>query len=635
MDQINSMDRGISDILDGDDNQENSFTDHDYSTILSSNSSRNESMHNDRRFDPPSKICGDAVLSIIKSFSNKGSKKKMERKKKKSKIPTNNKNIITSCDLSLLPITSCDLSLLSLTNGKILTGTKNNQEESRQYGDSNVERKKEEEEENTEDSISSSSTTGDNIVSQHPSSHYASTTKLKRELPHWTRSTDDEEAKYADWMLDVSFSSITTTTTTTNNDSADVISYLVHRYFLGTKGDYFEDIFRRDTNDKEDGCSESHQKRSAIQLPAPFVTIGHFESLLDYLYTGKSTLDCNNAIAMVYFGDYFGIIPLKEESQSFICKSITAAIEYAFDIRPSMESSDKLATFYDDAKGLAMDDLQEAIVYACANNPTLMWKDTALSKILDVQFWYRVLAARKCYPQTELSNKLWSVNVANFIELISGIMDREGLGLVFHKLTHKSSLPIISAKAAIMLIEQEQQLCVYEKVDVEKENRDKNFACLQQRCIDAFIDSKTREWKISHPRTLLEGILPRSVLESMLLYTIHGRKKPIKCHDFIEVTGAGIACVNGVYTKTGLHKEYPLFTKSGTHKGREDWVYIYKYGNGLFYISLVPNGVDVGIGEGIDFYVSVNDELPVGTDGSWERCKKGCAPYPTLQFVEL
>jgi len=197
------MDYDYSDIFDGDDNQENSFTNHDHSTIISAYSSRNECMfHNDRVLDPPSKICGGTVLSRIMSLSNNSSKKKRERKKKqrfffhqKSQRPSvtkvtipltppiasyrfncnNNKNILSSSDLSLSPP----------TNDKTLTGTKINQEESRQYEDCNVERTKEEEQENTEciveqkihsknssdNSISSNSTTGDNIGSQHPSSH--------------------------------------------------------------------------------------------------------------------------------------------------------------------------------------------------------------------------------------------------------------------------------------------------------------------------------------------------------------------------------------------------------------------------------------------------------------------------------
>lgn len=139
-------------------------------------------------------------------------------------------------------------------------------------------------------------------------------------LPRWTKSPD-KEAEFADWKIfvkEVHNKSTTATNATTTAAAEDVVvSYSVHRLMLGLKSDYFKIIFRKD------GFSESHKKCSTIELPSPAVTVKQFETLLDYFYTGELTLDSSNAVAMFYFGDYFGIVSLKTRARCFIGKSIT------------------------------------------------------------------------------------------------------------------------------------------------------------------------------------------------------------------------------------------------------------------------------------------------------------------------
>jgi len=143
------------------------------------------------------------------------------------------------------------------------------------------------------------------------------------------------------------------------------------------------------------GYSESHQKCSTIKLPAPVVTIQHFETLLDYLYTGKLKLNDTNAVSMVYFDDYVGINLLEGQAQRFLRRNIDDCKGRLFgDVDGSMASG-LLAKFYRDANSLAMEDLLNAIAYSCAHQPRLMSKDNALSKIPDVHFWCRVFAVIK------------------------------------------------------------------------------------------------------------------------------------------------------------------------------------------------------------------------------------------------
>ena len=148
------------------------------------------------------------------------------------------------------------------------------------------------------------------------------------------------------------------------------------------------------------------------------------------------------------------------------------------------------------------------------HQPRLMSKDNALSKIPDVQFWCRVFAVikKKKYSNdnvAESMSEFCSINLANFIERHPDIVDVES----FNNLTESNSLPNISAKAAIMLMEYEQNLSL---ADIE--NGGDDLTCLQQRCIDALVNSKTGTY--SNPRTLLQGKLRKlqpSVLESLVL----------------------------------------------------------------------------------------------------------------------
>ena len=448
----------------------------------------------------------------------------------------------------------------------------------------------------------------------------ALTNKRKRKLPCWTRLTDGEEAKYADWTLDVNLS---------NNDASDIVSYSVHRYQLGLQSEYFKGIFR---GPDEGEFSDSIQSRSTIKLPMPFVEFLHFEKMLDYLYTDKLVVDWESVVALIYFGDYFGINSLKEQAQTFMGKSIANA---TWELNISASSSMVLLSHYQFAKNLSMEELQEAIVYECASNPALMSKDTELSNYPDVQFWCRVLTAKKFLSPTELSNKLWSINVGHFIELHAEIVDRE----IFCQLTHQDSLPIISADVALVLMEQQRQ-----RVEDIEEGRDNESTCLQQRCTDSLINIETGVWKIKNPHTLLEGRIgniPRTVLESLLLLSaMNVEKKSNICYDRILVSGAGSKFVNGVYTRSGLHKGCPIFTRSGTYEGDNGLFYIYKSAlhksaNAYWRITFTQEGVRLGENRELLFYATRNsggDKLP--PVNGWQSTV-GRFPLPTFEFVFL
>ncbi|OEU18092.1 hypothetical protein FRACYDRAFT_238526 [Fragilariopsis cylindrus CCMP1102] len=353
----------------------------------------------------------------------------------------------------------------------------------------------------------------------------------------WTKSPE-EAAKYSDWSLDVKRQDATdygtvvekkieeamvATKVPFRNDTlldakdskktADgtVITYSVHRNILELHSDYFKGIFGR-------AFRESNKKRNIIKLPTSVVTLQHFETFLNYCYTGKLKLHSNNAVAMVYFGDYLDDKELSKRGQNFIWYSIKNA------------SGEDLSAYYRDAKGLLMEDLQKAIEHICARRPKVMSVNTALSKIPDLQFWCNVWEARKHYQnEFKFHSKQWSENAVHFIQQHRDIIDVSA----FRVLTDIDSLPIISPDAAVSLMEQEQEL----KLDDSTKANRATLTCLQKRCTEALYDRIAGNWRVSKKDDLLGRLkrLPSVVLDTIISWTIQYKGVPTG----IEVSGAG------------------------------------------------------------------------------------------------
>ena len=452
----------------------------------------------------------------------------------------------------------------------------------------------------------------------HPVGHAIT---IDQSLPRWTKAPD-EEADFADWKIDVKVkvhkgttASNATTTTTAVTDV--VVSYSAHRLRLELKSDYFKSIFRMD------GFYESHQNSSTIELPSPAVTLKHFETLLDYFYTGKLALDSSNAVAMVYFGDYFGMNSLKARARTFIEKSIADSSTS----NPN-KASEMLAAYYQDAESIALEDVQKAIVATCAGRPTVLSKDTALSKMpYALQFWRLVWSARTKHSNESVSTtKEWSVNLAHFIELHFNIIDEE----IFCEFTKIDSLLIVSPEAAVILMEQEQRLCTSEINDSDGGD----LTCLQQRCTEALYDRKTGEWQVSNDNALMQGKLRNlspTVLESLLLRAMESKKpRDELC---IEVCGAGVESANGVYVHSGSHDGKPFFTRRGTYNGEGRTYALYSFASNRYYISVIPEGEEVGTPFGTVFYAVYAPKLTLlPLLSGWLAPENDNAPAPTLRL---
>ena len=486
-------------------------------------------------------------------------------------------------------------------------------------------------------------------------------TKSRKRRLQWSKSPQ-ESAKYADWKIEVRHFPTKTSSSKTEEESPDgndtsvlestlepseVTTYSVHRSTLGVQSEYFERIFLG-------GYSESTNETNTIEMPVPLVTIDHFECVLEFCYTETVNLDSDNVISIIHLSDYLGIEELRNQAQAYVRKDIhqvrsnkgqrvLGSSKKEITLEFSKLKSDKIATYYHAAKVLGMEDLQRAIIHVCSKEPELLYKDLTLTDMPDIEFWNRLWEARRTHPdQRSLSKtcvRLWSENLAYFLEKHKGIVDLE----TFRKLTDVISLRFISAEVAILLMEQEHRLYLDAiKANVylvSKEGGEKSLTCLQSRCIEALYNTKAGGWQISKTPDIIRGRLrklPAIVLESILLKTIEyeraGQQFPMPV-----VSGAGSDFVNGVYKMAGWFKNSMKFTRWGIYEGNSREFTLYKY-EGEWWISIIPEHHDEpGDCDDIDFYShdkhgEDDNEWHLPPASGWTVCC-GEAPVPRVRLL--
>jgi hypothetical protein len=438
---------------------------------------------------------------------------------------------------------------------------------------------------------------------------------------HWF---SNGEAEFSDWSLVVKefvsvdssiFTSATTTTSSGHSMTEKVITYSVHKSILGPNSVYFKNSFS-----KKNGLKESRENSGTIELPSPnIITIQHFETLLDYFYTENLKLDNSNAVAMVYFGDYFGMEKLLERAQDFIRKSILQ----------ETAKSKELAAYYQDAKLLVMEDLHHCVELVCAGRPEVMKKNTALSMMPDISFWCSVWAARKKLPDQTRSDTIdWSENLADFIEHHRDIVDIE----TFKTLTHIDSLPVISPDAAVTLMEKEQELC-------PGENDNKNtLSCLQKRCLEALFDRDTGIWQVSkRDSDSLQELQKRlKQLPPTVFLSLVERAMEYKgILTSIEVSGAENNSANGNYIRSGIYQEKPMFVRRALHAYAHKNFIIYLNGS-EFCIGIFKNGgTPLSSSPDHNLYYRDNgvDQPSLPPKNGWSDVAFGESSNLTLRFI--
>ncbi len=109
----------------------------------------------------------------------------------------------------------------------------------------------------------------------------------------------------------------------------------------------------------------------------------------------------------------------------------------------------------------------------------------------------------------------------------------------------------------------------------------------------------------------------------------------------VEVEGAGIPSINGVYERDDELHGTPRYTKYGEHKGEKVSYVLFKcnVSNNTkhWYISIIPENGHPGTNTDIDFYsapvvTDASDEFPPTT--GWSKANEGKEPPPTLKLLE-
>lgn len=488
----------------------------------------------------------------------------------------------------------------------------------------------------------------------------------KRRL-HWSK-TPEKDAKYTDWKIEVKYFPVEQTPVTETNDAdekesqgikdlaigdrptaTEVVTYSIHRSTLGVQSEYFERIFLG-------GYSESALKKNKIELPSPLVTLDHFEGVLEYCYTGVIDLTAQNVVSIINLSDYLGIEELRKKSQAYVRGAIHQIIKNkrrrlvgSSRDKIVLCSSDeckvksaKVAMMYQAAKDMGMDDLLRAIVHVCSKEPELLAKDCKLNDMDEIEFWCRLWDARKVHRDQHSVSKAvvrtWSENLAHFFDKHPGIVELQ----TFRELTHMDSLNVVSPEVAILLMQQEHQLCLDDIQAnvylVDKGDKEDSLTCLQTRCIEALYNSKNDGWQISSPPESNRGKLrnlPSIVLESILLKTMEyersGQRFPMPV-----VSGAGSEFVNGVYRMSGWFKNAMKFTRMGVYEGNPRQLTMYRY-EGEWWISIIPeHHNEPGDCDDIDLYSfeSLEDESesPLPPTKGWITCS-GEEPAPQIKLA--
>lgn len=491
----------------------------------------------------------------------------------------------------------------------------------------------------------------------------------KRRL-HWSKSPD-EDAKYADWKIEVRYFP---TAASPSNDvytkddngqellnredvirvdpfpkATESVTYSVHRSTLGVQSEYFESIFLG-------GYAEATKQKNTIELPTPLVTLDHFESILRFCYTETIDLNSENVVSIIHLSDYFGMEELQKQAQAYVRgvihevntninkgRRVLGSSKENVVLDHSKEKSNKIATFYQIAKAMGIEDLQRAIEHVCSKEPDLLAKECALADMPDIEFWSRLWEARKMHPdQNSLSKavvRMWSENLAHVLDKHPGIVNLQ----TFRKLTDMDSLRFVSVEVAIFLMEQEHRLCLDEIEAnvylVNKSDQADALTCLQSRCIDALYSTKAGGWQISSPPNVIRGKLrklPSIVLESILLKSMEYERAG-KHFPMLVVSGAGSDFVNGVYKISGWYKSAMKFTRWGMYEGNPREFTMYRY-EGEWWISIIPEHHDEPGGcEDIDFYSydrleDESSEWPLPPATGWITCC-GESPAPRIRLL--
>ena len=357
----------------------------------------------------------------------------------------------------------------------------------------------------------------------------------------WKKSP--EEAHFSDWSIEVKHDEYIDGTKVV---PAKTATYSVHRVFLATEtgSAHFMKLFTGP-------FLESRKNHSIYDLPVPDISFHHWETFLNYCYSVGLKFNPENAVPMYYFGDYFGVDQLKNRAYKYLLGSMKKS------------KSGVLSKYLDSARRLHMDTIQNEVARICVQRPHVKAKHTT-SWIPDNELWRSV-----CNPTN------------SYVTNLSEQKNRSAIDAeMFRVLADPNALPFISPSAAILLMEQEQDICQ----NVPDLNTLTN---IQNRCIKSLYDNKHHKWLLSENDFERLNKLPTVVSVSLLQKSITDFNTKSPKLVSIEVAGAGINTVNGTYVRSGSSEDAFFFSRSrsaGVFGESEKQVVIRKQQD-CFYIS--------------------------------------------------
>ena len=241
--------------------------------------------------------------------------------------------------------------------------------------------------------------------------------------------------------------------------------YHVHKNILAVgprKSEYFSSLFRC-----SDRLAESVLQTSEIVLED--MAADAFPCLLDFMYspTDNAHVTTENAIALRYLAQYFGIRLLHKKVMDFLRQDINISTVNSYICDSFLFQDEKISGF---------------VAETCAINIVEISPTSKLIQTVDPEFFLHIITSPEI--DTCSASGHLSILVASYCSFHKDRIDYE----IFRRLTHRNHMPFVDREASLPLLEMEADLR-HDEIqqtgggDAKKTSVLGEFSCLQQRCI--------------------------------------------------------------------------------------------------------------------------------------------------------
>jgi hypothetical protein len=289
----------------------------------------------------------------------------------------------------------------------------------------------------------------------------SNTSNNQEKEPLWRLSPEES---YSDWTIVIKEEDEDMHTSTNTNQVVPVVmksnTYHVHKCMLaaGTcKSEYFHRLF-------QSSFSESRVNTSQITLHP--LAANAFPFLLDYIYTGRLTIDTKTATALVFLAGYFENRLLQLATKSFWKKDFKFL---------------NLHVYYNHASIFHIEPILASVSSYCQEHFFRLQPHHPIIETIDPTMLWSILSninIKKINRTTESS-----LHASRLV--VAALKNNKNKQLLlqaelFDRLTRENILPVICHSAAAELLDR------YSKthcMDRDKEEEPRELASIQKRCI--------------------------------------------------------------------------------------------------------------------------------------------------------